>query len=130
MIDNHVPPVLPRVMRLRAGDAAAKVSNGCIAIRAFSSGNVTEEKMTFSQRERERVRLVGLRTYYREQGRAREAQGAEEQLAQYPIGGVLPDEPGTLIAHCGQWWPLEGLSWTAPCCGWTLKEKEVCNVRL
>ena len=86
--------------------------------------------MTFSQRERDRARLVTLRMYYGERKRVELARELERQVRQYPIGGVLPGEPGTLIAHCGQWWPLEKLPWVAPCCGWILKEKEICSVHL
>ena len=88
--------------------------------------------MTFSQRERARARLVGLRAYYGRpfdgdpsQRRAARAAALEEALQQLPVGGVLPDAPGTLIAHCGTWWPLKELPWVAPCCGWMLRAEDV-----
>ena len=86
--------------------------------------------MTFSQRERVRARLVGLKAYYKERVMDQRTYTIEAQLARMPIGGVLPDERGTLIAHCGAWWPLEELPWTAPCCGWILREREISSVRV
>mgnify|MGYP003394361587 FL=1 len=57
---------------------------------------------------------------------AREAHlyAAREALAELPIGGVLPDIPGPLIAHCGGWHAVTTLPLTLPCCGTVFFRRE------
>lgn len=70
--------------------------------------------------ERQRKRFQGRAAYFRRVGRQTDAQQAEEALRHMSPGGVMPEHAGPLMAHCGQWWPVEALPWVAPCCGWRL----------
>lgn len=74
-------------------------------------------------REVQRKRLLNRTVYFRSVGREKEASSAALAAAQMPVGGIMPEYYGTLIAHCGKWWPLEALPWVAPCCGWVLEAR-------
>lgn len=80
------------------------------------------ERVTQGSGEREvlRKRLQALCAYHSLRGHGAIVQALRKQEKALPIGGVMPEYTGTLIAHCGTWWPLEALPWVAPCCGWTL----------
>ena len=77
--------------------------------------------MTHSERERRRATIVQLIRYHRTYGHSAKSGARLDQLrselSQYPIDGILPDLPGPLLACCGQWWPVESIPLTTPCCG-------------
>ena len=83
--------------------------------------------MTRSEMDRRRATIAGLIHYYRTSGSSATSGVRLDQLrgelAEYPIGGILPDIPGPLLACCGQWWPVEPIPMTAPCCGRTYLEE-------
>ena len=55
--------------------------------------------------------------YARRHGQSDRVPALAEQLTEYLIGGILPDEPRNLVACCGTWWPLADLPVVLPCCG-------------
>ena len=49
---------------------------------------------------------------------------ARAALTELPIGGVLPDIPGPLAAHCRGWHAVTALPLTLPCCGVVLFRRD------
>jgi hypothetical protein len=74
-------------------------------------------------REVERQRLKNLLVYHRKHRRPRLVTHLQRTLDEMPIGGILPDEPRNLVAHCGAWHPVVTLPLVLPCCGWVLEEQ-------
>ena len=76
-------------------------------------------------REIHRKRLVGLKAYYAQPrhglpARPQQVDALSRQLDAYPIGGILPEEPRNLLAHCGQWHAVTTLPQRLACCGYVV----------
>lgn len=82
-----------------------------------------DRPMTAEHRELRRKRLKNLHAYWLRQGKTAVAHALHKQLVQLPIGGIAPDVPEPLMAHCGQWWRLHGVPFICPACEMVVLEE-------
>ena len=68
-------------------------------------------------REVQRKRLHNLVRYYKLHGKVQLALRLQKQLDQLPIGGILPDQNGPMVACCGHFRSFSTIPFTTPCCG-------------
>ena len=80
--------------------------------------------MIVQNREQRRHRLYSLHRKYRQrqQGATQICVALGNALAQLPIGGIAPDIPEAMIAHCGQWHVVHTLPWRCPTCAQVVLE--------